>query len=266
MLALLAALREETSGLLRQMSLQETTTPRGWLLFKGRLDDRGVLLAQTGMGRERAERAAQFLLERYPVSCLVSFGFAGGLAPDLQIGDLVVCRELLGPDGLEAGRRHFSDPFLADMATEILEAIGACFSGGRGVTLEGVLYNPEEKRALGRSLGALAVDMESYWIAGVAAQWRVPFLAVRAVSDVVSESLPPLDRFVGPDGTPMWRDAARYFASHPVDLVKMPSVYRNARLAETSLTLFLRLLVSQVPLQGSGVDMEDGFRWVGSSR
>jgi adenosylhomocysteine nucleosidase len=247
MLALVASLREEVSGLLRQMSLQETAVPRGWRLFMGSLAGRGVLVAQTGMGRDRAERAVQFLLDRYPLSCVISFGFAGALAPELGAGDLVVYREMVGPDGLEIGPPHISDPAMVDLAVAARLEGGIRLHCGCGLTLERLVSRPDEKGALGRTFGAMAVDMESYWVAAMATERRVPFLAVRAISDRLSQSLPPLDRFVGHDGAADWRGAVLHFASHPVDLMKMPGVFGNSRVAGRSLAEFLGGFVPRLP-------------------
>ena len=52
------------------------------------------------------------------------------------------------------------------------------------------LFNSEEKRVLGRTLNALAVDMESAAVARVAAEHGRAFFALRAISDTVDENLP----------------------------------------------------------------------------
>ncbi len=239
-------MKDEVAGLLRQMSLQETAVPVGWRLFMGNLAGRGVLVAQSGIGRERVERAAQFLLNRYPLSCLVSFGFAGALVPELKAGDLVIYREVVGPD---PGKHYFSDPLTLEMAVSVGRSAGREPLCGCGLTLEQPVSRPDEKGALGESFGAVAVDMESYWVAAMAVERRVPFLAVRAVSDQLSQSLPQFDRLIGAEGGALWRGALLHLATHPVDLAKLPSLYAGARSAAQSLTAFLRDLVPGLPHQ-----------------
>ncbi|HEX2924489.1 MAG TPA: hypothetical protein VHS28_10755 [Chloroflexota bacterium] len=108
---------------------------------------------------------------------------------------------------------------------------------------------PDEKDAVGKSFGAVAVDMESYWVAAISKDRRVPFLAVRAISDQLGQSLPRVDRFVGEEGQLLWMGAAMHFATHPVDLLKLPSLYRGASSAAGSLTGFLIDLVPRLPHQ-----------------
>jgi adenosylhomocysteine nucleosidase len=49
---------------------------------------------------------------------------------------------------------------------------------------------PRDKRALGESHDALAVDLESFAVAEVCLRRQTPFLAVRVVSDAVDDRLP----------------------------------------------------------------------------
>jgi adenosylhomocysteine nucleosidase len=53
-----------------------------------------------------------------------------------------------------------------------------------------VLRSMPEKSALFEKSGALAVDMESAAIARVAAAARLPFLAIRAISDSATSAIP----------------------------------------------------------------------------
>ena len=66
----MAAMKEEVAGLKRHMAIEDTVAENGCRIFHGRQGGKEALLVQTGMGRERAEKAARFVLERYPVSPL----------------------------------------------------------------------------------------------------------------------------------------------------------------------------------------------------
>jgi adenosylhomocysteine nucleosidase len=58
------------------------------------------------------------------------------------------------------------------------------------LTVDEIISRSADKRALGESHGALAVDMESWAVGEVCRQDKVPFLAVRIISDAVDEELP----------------------------------------------------------------------------
>jgi 4-hydroxy-3-methylbut-2-en-1-yl diphosphate reductase len=127
-----------------------------------------------GMGPRRAARGAQ-LITGGPV--LIA-GFCGGLDPDLEPGDVVLASELRGPTGTTA----CPDPAIL---------AGVLRRGGLRVRVGPIassqrLVVRERRRALQRT-GALAVDMESAWLAaGAQAQ---PLVTLRVVVDTHRQEL-----------------------------------------------------------------------------
>lgn len=61
---------------------------------------------------------------------------------------------------------------------------------GRLITVDSILYSPEEKRSARQATGADAADMETAAAARAAEASRVPWLAVRAITDGPEDSLP----------------------------------------------------------------------------
>ena len=186
MIAILGALREEVSPLRKRMNVQETLSEAACKAFRGRFRGRDVILAQTGMGKERAQAATRFLLDRYPVSILVSFGFAGALAEELSAGDVVLysavhCAEAdpkISPEQFYAS----SDDVLS-RAKRALKDEAVSFICEPGVSVRQVMLSPEDRGRLAEAHHAHVVDMESYWIAEIASEAEIPFVIIRSVSD-----------------------------------------------------------------------------------
>ena len=112
---------------------------------------------------------------------LVSFGVAGGLAPELQPGDCVVGSAVLsGSTRLEMDR-HWSQKLLAT----IPEAICGTLLG-----VSAPVADPKTKRTLYLKTGAMAVDMESHVVAQVAAGHGLPAAAIRVITDPAMRALP----------------------------------------------------------------------------
>ena len=123
---------------------------------------------RVGMGPRRATRGAR-AVDNGPV--LIA-GFCGALDPDLEPGDVVLANELRGPTGT------VSCPDPAILA-------GVLRRGGMRVRVGPIassqrLVVRDRRRALQRS-GALAVDMESAWLA--AATDGRPLITLRVVLD-----------------------------------------------------------------------------------
>jgi hopanoid-associated phosphorylase len=130
---------------------------------------------------------------------LISFGIAGGLDPDLAPGDLVLADQVESPNG---------DAIATDLGLHAKWATAAAAAGLRyvgGGLLDSaqVVTSIAEKLILYEASGAVAVDMESYAVAGVAAEASVPFVAVRAIADPAGRPLPhSVIGSIGPDGRP----------------------------------------------------------------
>lgn len=151
-----------------------------------------VVLIQTGVGPEQAGAVCRRVLAQGPLDLAVSSGFACALVPS-RIGDLLI--------GTEAARYRHAAPspgpdLVVPCAAEVValairaaQAAGVPAHTGRFATVPAVLWRAEEKRAMAAA-GGVALDMESAAIGAVAAERGVPFLAVRAVSDLLDEDLP----------------------------------------------------------------------------
>lgn len=242
MIALLGAMSIEVSGLMKSMTAARRTSSPAGQIMEGELAGRRLLLARTGIGRERALAASQHVLENYPVTGMVSFGFGGALAAGLQVGDLLVCPKLYC-DSHPGAAVHKSDSRLLQLAAQAMTGRATPrLLTGDALTMDQVVVQPAEKLALGQAYQAQVVDMESYWVAQAAAGRQVPFLGVRAISDALQERLPPFDRFLDPQGKWLLGAALGHFLTTD-DLLKLPGMFLHARQARASLDLFLRALI-----------------------
>jgi 4-hydroxy-3-methylbut-2-en-1-yl diphosphate reductase len=131
----------------------------------------GLHVLRTGMGRERS-RCAVARLRADPSDRLAVVGFCGALIDGLTPGDAVVASELRVGEATEA--LAVPGALLAALEREGLSVhVGALLSVPR-------LARGGERRAL-RASGALAVDMESAWLA--AGKADRPLVVVRIVLD-----------------------------------------------------------------------------------
>jgi len=131
---------------------------------------------------ERARARADGWIAGERVAGLVSFGICGGLDPALVPGSIIVAHEIVLPEG---GSWCFDDAWARSVAARIP---GARIAPILGVATAAI--TAEEKSALFARHGAPAVDMESRGVAEAAHEAKLPFVALRAVADPASRSLP----------------------------------------------------------------------------
>ena len=248
MLAVMGAFGQEIADLRRQAVVREVAAGQGCTLYRGTLENRDVVIVKTGMGRERAESATKFTLERYPVTAIVSLGFAGALAPELKVGDVVVCSTLCCGNGVgeedEGAEPQAPDPALLSLALKGSEGTAANVRPGICVTVPLLDADPEKMSALRDSFHADIVDMASYWIARIASARQIPFVAIRSHSDTIQRSIQPFDRILASDGTMLWKKAIVSYLLHPQYMMNTFVLFRNTRLAKRNLTAVVCNLVA----------------------
>lgn len=194
-------------------------------------------LKLSGTGRSRAAQAAQALLAA-GAKALLSWGVAGGLDPRLAGGVVVVPDAVIAADGRV---------FRVDMEwrAQTLQRLARRVTLATGTLVESahVLTTGEEKRALGESCGAVAVDMESAAVAEVALSAKVPFLAIRVILDAAHEALPScVTHALGENGEVALIRLGVALAARPSELVRLVGTARSLRRAQAALETVARTM------------------------
>ena len=198
MLALMAAIAQELRSLKRSLQSREAFAQGACRIFDARFGPTPVLLVQSGMGRENAERALNLLLTRQQIGSLLSIGFAGGLAESIDCGHVVLCSSFRREQ--ESGAPVYdADAYLLSQAQKAFGSEPALRTGCC-LTVTRPVAGLDLRRRAARTFGADVADMESYWLARLAARHNIPFLGVRAITDTGDLELSPFDRCVEPDG------------------------------------------------------------------
>jgi len=184
--------------------------------------------------RERTAALVENAVQR--ASCLVSFGIAGALAPELRAGDVVISTEVVS----ETGSWRAEDPFrmrVARLANEIGALEGAVFGAPE------IVASSAEKRRAREATGALAVDLESDTVARIAMLAGIPFVVVRAIADPLYRQLPPAALIpLAEDGTPRLSRVLASVLRRPQQVATLFELARETRTALAALALPARAL------------------------
>jgi nucleoside phosphorylase len=178
--------------------------------------------------------------------CLIVCGFAGGLAPAAEAGDLVLATSVLHSTGGDSPAPT-PDPDLLALATS-LAIPGVAIRSGPLLTYDRIVTTSVEKRGLAQASGALAVDMETLGAIGVAQDRGVPWLAVRAVSDSVDDDFPlDFNLIADANGDVDRGRVVRAALAHPRSIPGLIRLGRRSALAAGNLAAFLESLLRQLP-------------------
>lgn len=204
--AILSALAEEQQGLLDLLQDARCVQRAGREFWQGELHGQPVVLALSRIGKVAAATTTTTLIEAFGAQRLVFTGVAGGLAPGVQVGDVVVAQEFVQHD-MDASPLfpryqiplYDRERFACDVA--LAQALlGATHAGLARLALPASVHHgliasgdrfvsaAEEARALRAALSdaghpPLAVEMEGAAVAQVCHDYGIPFAAMRTISD-----------------------------------------------------------------------------------
>ncbi|WP_429314836.1 phosphorylase [Paraburkholderia sp. GAS448] len=185
------------------------------------------------------ERALRAALVR-GCSGIVSFGTAGGLAPDLEAGTLIVADAVDGPFGRVATDAAWTERLAAALS---VTPLGARLRRGTLAAVMAPLTSAHAKQALHRKTGALAVDMESHIAGAIAAAHGLPFAVCRAIVDPAWRTLPPAATAgLRDDGHTAIGPILRELMRQPSQLGSLIQLAADARAARQSLVQARRTL------------------------
>ena len=136
-----------------------------------------VSILLVGIGRLNAEKSVRDFLAANSPGLVLTCGFAGGLNPDLKIGDVVF--DISAEDKTKP-------PYVSSY--QALVAAGA-----KWVTFfcaDRIAITVAEKTKLHAETGADVVEMESAAVQAVCRERGIPCVTIRVISDTAEEDLP----------------------------------------------------------------------------
>ncbi|MEZ5862325.1 MAG: 5'-methylthioadenosine/adenosylhomocysteine nucleosidase [Geminicoccaceae bacterium] len=230
-IGIICAIPQELGHLATALGKARQHVHGGLELLSGTLDGTPVVLVGGGVGKVNAAMTATLLADRFACTALVFSGVAGGLDPDLAVGDIVIGERTLQHDAgvlqgerihtYQAGHVPFFNPtdrlgytVPAPLLRRIRERLDGFAlpplspaAGGTGrpprVTFGTILTGDQflnceaTRRRLFEELGGHAIEMEGGAVGQVAEAFGLPHLVIRALSDLAgAESHFDFGRFV----------------------------------------------------------------------
>lgn len=203
-IGIIGAMEQEVSILKNALTNLEQVNKANCTFFSGELNGVEVVLLQSGIGKVAAAIGTSILLDEYQPDVVINTGSAGGFDASLNLGDVVISTEVRHHDadvtafGYEIGQMagqpaaFSADNKLMDIAEQALAQMEDKHAV-RGLICTGDAFVcTAERQAFIRQHfpGVIAVEMEAAAIAQTCHQFNVPFVVVRAISDVADKESP----------------------------------------------------------------------------
>ena len=188
-------MQEEVALLISDLTDHRQQISPGVTLHSGLLDGHPVLITEGGIGKVNAAMTTAALIAA-GANQVIFTGVAGGVHPELRVGDIVVSTDCLQHDvdvtalGYELGvvpgeaLSWEADAALRDLALEAARELeGVRAVEGRVASGDQFVASREKVQWLWQTFGAACAEMEGAAVAQVCAKHGVPFVVIRSVSD-----------------------------------------------------------------------------------
>lgn len=194
-IGILCAGDTELAPFLEHMKGQQITEKAMLKFHTGTINHVNVSAVYSGVCKVNAAIAAQLLIDMFHVDLIINAGTAGGMKEGVQLFDTVISERVIYHDVADDILTDFhpwlkSNYFLADQE---LCAIARAYSQTSkhpvlfGTMVTGEQFIEDEKREeINRKFDPLSTDMETAGVAHVCYVNRIPFLAVRTITDTVT--------------------------------------------------------------------------------
>ncbi|QLB41863.1 5'-methylthioadenosine/S-adenosylhomocysteine nucleosidase [Mannheimia pernigra] len=199
-IGIIGAMAQEVEILRNLMVDPKTTELTNCKIYEGNINNTCIALLQSGIGKVSAAMGTTLLIQLTQPDIIINTGSAGGLNPTLNVGDILISTEVRHHDvdvtafGYEIGQLPQNpaafkpNEQLVKLAQK--EAKKAGFNVVSGLICSGDAFiNGNEKiNEIRQNFpNVVAVEMEAAAIAQVCHGFNVPFVIVRAVSDVADK-------------------------------------------------------------------------------
>ncbi|CAD7359596.1 MULTISPECIES: 5'-methylthioadenosine/adenosylhomocysteine nucleosidase [Staphylococcus] len=200
MIGIIGAMEEEIEILKSQMVALEEIKIAHTVFYKGLLNDKEIILTQSGIGKVNVAISTALLINEFKPSYIINTGSAGALQPGLSLGDVVISSEVAYHDadarafGYEIGQipgmpaTYKADQELFKKVDKVLKSLSQ--NGKEGLIVSGDSFigtNAQRQTILASFPHALAAEMEAAAIAQTCFQFNTPFIITRAISDLADE-------------------------------------------------------------------------------
>jgi adenosylhomocysteine nucleosidase len=200
-IGIIGAMEQEVALLRDKIEECQTLALANCEIYTGRLHGVEVALLKSGIGKTAAALGTTLLLQLCQPTFVINTGSAGGLAAQLQVGDIVISDEVRYHDvdvtafGYETGQMA-GCPAAFAAAPELIHWVGESATALKLNTIRGLIVSGDSFINGATPLDkirrdfpqAIAVEMEATAIGHVCQQFAVPFVVVRAVSDVADKA------------------------------------------------------------------------------
>ncbi len=213
LIGLISAVEFESSELLKKLKNQKRITRGVITYYRGKIQEREVVMAVSGAGKVNAAVSAAIMAEIFKPYIIINFGIGGAYpGSGLTIGTIAIAeKEIYADEGLLTGRGFMGMEFvgielvparkgrsplyneiplnhaLVSKIEKLLKRTGYNIKKGPFLTVSTITGTTERALYLRRRFRGICENMEGAAIAHVCRVQGIDFLEIRAISNIVED-------------------------------------------------------------------------------
>lgn len=211
-IGVIGAMDCEVSALKSKLNNREEIKHGELTINIGTLHGHNIVLVKSGVGKVNAALCTQYIIDKFNPNFIINTGIAGGIASGLKVGDIVAGKELVQYDfdvsaigyarGYMCTGKNPDKPtvFYSDekLIKEFEQAAKGSLNVVTGTIASGDTFvsDKNKKTEIKNLFNASAVEMEGAAIAQAATVNKIPFIIVRAISDLADDTAAKDHEFV----------------------------------------------------------------------
>jgi adenosylhomocysteine nucleosidase len=192
------AIEKEVRCIIENLSEDSVSQWGKRLVHTGKIKNQDVVVMATGIGKVKSAASIQYILDHFPVESVIFTGMAGAVNPDVKTGDIVISQKVVEHDfdldgkGIVDGMKIpwlEANPGLIDLAVRANYELGFAekFYLGKILTGDQAIIDSKKRKWLWDTFHGDCVEMEGAAVASVCFQNGLPFVIIRAISDLADE-------------------------------------------------------------------------------
>lgn len=197
-IGIIAAMQEEMNAIKEIMKDIVEKQIYELIFIEGKLNKKDCVLVQCGVGKVNSSRVTQILIDKFEIEYIINVGSAGTANDELDIGDIVIGKNLAQHDFditafghkkgyiSNVGENIKSDSKLIEKFRKVITEISdKNYKVKIGTIASGDIFCTENtmKEKINKKFNADAIEMEGAAIAQVCYLDKIPFIVVRSISD-----------------------------------------------------------------------------------
>ncbi len=199
MIGIIGAMEEEVTILKNKLTHLSEISVAHVKFYTGILQEKEVAITQSGIGKVNAAISTTLLINKFKPDIIINTGSAGALDESLNVGDVLISDDLKYHDadatafGYEFGQipqmpaTFESSNSLIEKVSQVVQQQQLSAKVGLIVSGDSFIGSVEQRQKIKKAFpNAMAVEMEATAIAQTCYQFKVPFVVVRAVSDLAN--------------------------------------------------------------------------------